>query len=282
MAEQQPQDDTYALIPSALAKRMIDVFLSLEARGAVNPGYQLKQLERLPSETEPNILFRNNSGETMPAYACMQVTGVYDETDDLTVVDAEKPVDTAGNAGSYLFNGPDEVEDGDIGCAQKHRRVYAIKDSGTATAGERWIPIVDAWEIEQDDSGPFVMAGDDLLDTNVVMVFIEGSSGSGGANIEFEIISIATASTGDYFGLKVATVEVRGAPCNRTALIGTEVEVVDHAECIFDLPEIDLVGVRGWAFEGVYESLDPDADPGTLTPCHWAALNRCCADGEGV
>jgi hypothetical protein len=106
----------------------------------------------------------------------MQITSVHNETDELTVLGAEKPVDTDGTAGSYLFNGPYEVEDGEIGCAQKYRRVYAKKSTGTATAGERWSPIIGEWTIEQDDAGPFVMAGDDLLDTNVVMVFIDGST----------------------------------------------------------------------------------------------------------
>lgn len=278
---QFPHDDEYALIPATLAKRMIDAFLSMEARGALNPGYQQKQLERLPQQEEIYIRFKNAYSESMPPYACIQLVGTEDIGDELTVLVANQPADAEGIAGTYLFNGPYEVEPDEIGVAQKGRWARALGDGTAATAGDRWKPVVNAWNIEPGE-GPFIMAGDDQIDTDVVQVFIDGQGGGGGATIEFEIISIETATEGDYFGLKVATVEVRGAPCNRSSLIGTEVDVVDHAECIFDLPEVDLVGVRGWAFEGVYASLDPEAAPGTLTPCHWAALNRCCADGEGV
>jgi hypothetical protein len=282
MADQQPQDEPYALIPSGLAKEMIDAFRVLTASGTINPGYHLTQLQRLPSQQEPGIRFKNTYSETMPGYACMQVIGTEDFGDKLTVLTANQPADTDGTSGTYLFNGPYEVGPGKIGTAQKGRWAIAIGDGTAATSGDRWSPVVSAWTIEPDSSGPFVMAGDDQLDTDLVQIFIEPASSGGGAKIEFEIISITTATSGDYYGLKVATVEIRGAPCDRTALIGTEVEVVDHAECIFDLPSVDLVGVRGWAFEGVYLSLDPEAEEGELTPCHWAALNRCCADGEGA
>ncbi len=279
MEKQLPNDEPYALIPASLAKEMIDAFRMLKAAGAVNPGYQIKQIERLPNDMEPTIRFRNNSGETIPGYACMQITSVHNETDELTVLGAEKPVDTDGTAGSYLFNGPYEVEDGEIGCAQKYRRVYAKKSTGTATAGERWSPIIGEWTIEQDDAGPFVMAGDDLLDTNVVMVFIDGS-GSNAGSIEYEIVSITIPESGPYTGLVVATVTVKGASCGLGNLIGDEVDVVDHSECIFDLVEGDLVGLWGWADRKVFPSLDTEAEEGELTPCHWSATNRCCAASE--
>lgn len=101
-------------------------------------------------------------------------------------------------------------------------------------------------------------------------------NGGGGATISFVIVSVTTASSGDYFGLKVATVTIRGAPCDRTNLIGTTATVVDHDECYLNEDNAALVGRRGKAHEQVYLSLDPEAEEGALTPCHWDVLNICC------
>jgi hypothetical protein len=207
----------------------------------------------------------------------MQVTGT-EENGEQNYCTIDKPADTDTTSGEYIFNGHFAVPDGEFGTSQPGRFVRAIKSEGTSTAGERWNPVVGDWTIEQDDSGRFVMAGDDDIDTDVARVFI-GDGASGGASIEYEIGSVSTASSGPYTGLKVASVTVMGAPCSRSSLIGTTVDVVDHSGCIFDLPSEDLAGAWGWASERVFESLASGADPGELTPCHWSADNRCCVEG---
>ncbi len=98
----------------------------------------------------------------------------------------------------------------------------------------------------------------------------------GGSSIQFTIESITTATGGPYTGKKVATVIVEVAPCNKKKLIGESVEVVDWSECVFDLDEEELIGVWGWASEGVARSQEPGAAADALTPCHWAADDRCC------
>ena len=102
----------------------------------------------------------------------------------------------------------------------------------------------------------------------------------GGSVIEYTINSLATATTGPYVGLVVATVTVRGAPCESSDIIGTVIEVVDHSGCIFDVDP--MTGYTGWASEMVFLSLDPLVECGILTPCHWAAINRCCSAGSGT
>ena len=103
----------------------------------------------------------------------------------------------------------------------------------------------------------------------------------GTASIEYEIISTSTAgSSSPYNGLKVASVTIKGAPCSRSSLIGTTVDVVDHSGCIFDLTSEQLAGVWGWASERVFESLQSGVPAGTLTPCHWSADNRCCTGAD--
>ena len=106
------------------------------------------------------------------------------------------------------------------------------------------------------------------------------SAGGGGATIEYTISSLETKTTGPYTGLVVATVTVRGTPCERSDIIGTVVEVVDHSGCIFDVES--MAGYTGWASEMIYWSLDPEVECEVLTPCHWAAINRCCAAGSGL
>lgn len=103
----------------------------------------------------------------------------------------------------------------------------------------------------------------------------------GGESIEYTINSLRTASAGipseaPYTGLIIATVTITGHSVEDSTIIGDEVDVVDHSGCVFDLPEADLVGVWGWASERVFDSLDPGAYPGELTPLHWSADDRCC------
>jgi hypothetical protein len=224
------------------------------------------------------VYFRNDSGEEVPRYACMQVIGTY-ESGAQNYLLIDKPADMDASSGEYIFNGHYAVPNGEYGTSQGGRLVRASKASGTATAGDKWNPVVGDWTIEQDDSGRFVMAGDNEdLAIDVARVFV-GDGGGGGGSIEYEIISTSTASNGPYTGLKVASVTVKGAPCSRSSLIGTSVDVVDHSGCIFDLTSGELAGAWGWASERVFPSLASGAPAGTLTPCHWSADNRCCVGG---
>lgn len=106
--------------------------------------------------------------------------------------------------------------------------------------------------------------------------------GGGGAKILYTIDEVETAA-GDspYNGLKVATVTIIIAPCDRTELIDTQVDVVDWLECLFNENNEDLVGRKGTAFEGIGESRrDPSYGPAGLTPCHWVADGLCCPPNE--
>lgn len=114
-------------------------------------------------------------------------------------------------------------------------------------------------------------------------------SGSGGDTLQgtIESLRVADSEYGEgedapYTGLTIAEVRVVVAPCNRSSLIDELVDVVDHSGCVFDLPEDELDGIWAWASEGIAESLDPAAEEGELTPCHWVADDRCCVPGEGA
>ena len=107
----------------------------------------------------------------------------------------------------------------------------------------------------------------------------DGSGSFGAIETEIQSIRIASAAVEDeapYTGLTIAAALVLGTASGRQSLIGTEVDVVDHAGCILNLTEDELLDVHLWAWEMIFESLDPAADPGDLTPLHWSTVNRCC------
>lgn len=103
--------------------------------------------------------------------------------------------------------------------------------------------------------------------------------GGSSAWIEYVIQTITTPTGGHYAGLRVATVIVKGG--NDGNLIDTEVEVVDHSGGLFDEPG-NMTGYTGWALWGVYKSLQPSIECDTLTPAHWAAVNRVCDPNTGI
>jgi hypothetical protein len=115
-------------------------------------------------------------------------------------------------------------------------------------------------------------------------VAILPTQGGGGGTFEYVIKTMVTASEGPYTGLRVATVDIMGVPCGREALLYTEAEVVDHAGCYFDFPDIAYVeGYTGQAAEGRFYSLDPLKEAcDELTPCHLFATNICCEPNTGV
>ena len=128
-----------------------------------------------------------------------------------------------------------------------------------------------------------VEVGDRMLATQDIAGYwltLKQVPGSGGV-VEYEITgSATTATTGPYTGLKVAEVMIHGAPCDRMELIGTTVDVVDHSDELFD--EDSMIGYTGWATEMVFLSLDAEAECDTLSPCHWAAINRVCNPNTGI
>lgn len=253
---------------------ILDVVKYLKASGFVidRPG---RGNQFVPPEAP--LYFRNDSGEEVPPFACMQCTGTV-EYGGQNYITIDKPVDDSGDAGGYLFNGIAPVEIGGYGLAHDGPLVRMLTNGATVTCGEGWKPDIGEWAVIPDGSLFSAVGGDDIA-TNVMRAFYLPDAG-GGATIEYTISSVATASSGPYTGLKVATVVIRGAPCSRSNLIGTTASVVDHSGCIFDIE--DMAGYTGWAAEMVFWSLDSAAECETVTPCHWAAINRCCAAGSGT
>lgn len=100
--------------------------------------------------------------------------------------------------------------------------------------------------------------------------------------VEYVIDSLSEKVSGPYTGLIAASATVKGVLCGLGAtLIEESIEVIDHSGCIFDEDTMD--GYTGWAVSNMeYLSLDSGASSGEMTPCHYAAINRCCAPDSGT
>lgn len=109
---------------------------------------------RMIDEPSPHRVFvKNTSGETIPQYGCMQITGV-EIVGDVTCLTVVKPTDTEGE---YLFNSQYEIEDGANGWAFRFG-VVLMRGDEPSQVGATYLPIVDSWEIEEGE-GEFVVWG---------------------------------------------------------------------------------------------------------------------------
>lgn len=157
-------------------------------------------------------------------------------------------------------------------------------------------PVAVEWRVGQN---PGVVSGggldggqpEDLSDTieilrdhngKVVNWMLIDSTPDPGSTVEYVITAVGSVeTTGPYTGLKIASVVIKGA--SDASLIDTTVDVVDHSGGLFDDPDDPtMAGWTGWAFWAVYKSLESGVDCDTLTPYHWAALNRVCEPNTGV
>jgi hypothetical protein len=115
------------------------------------------------------VRFKNDSGEEIPSFACMQVMGTVQEN-NTTFVLVDKPSDICGE---YLFNSPYPVEADGYGWGYAFGQVRMRGTASTFDACTRYAPAADSWEVAE-GPGPFIVYGiDDVLD-NVVRGRIVG------------------------------------------------------------------------------------------------------------
>jgi len=112
---------------------------------------------------DEQIVFRNDSAETVPAYGVMRVTGselLYGRYINII----NKP---NGTYNTFLFNGPTEVPAGEMGTAQSGRYIRAYYTSGTPAARQTWGP-ESGWVITSAGI-PAIMLYGSAVDTNIAM-----------------------------------------------------------------------------------------------------------------
>jgi hypothetical protein len=117
------------------------------------------------------IPFRNDSGETIPAYAAMRVTGVVTAA-SVPVITVAKPSSTF--QGLYLVNGPLPVaSSGEIpsfGTWADQAGFVLYDDANTPAMGEEWGPYDGSWEIKKYRYGFTILGGATGGSTDIVGV----------------------------------------------------------------------------------------------------------------
>jgi hypothetical protein len=125
------------------AKRVWESTKWVERQGSTRP-------QGLDRPTPAGIYFRNDSGHTVPGYGCVQVTGTVEigGQNYFTVV---RPISwTAAVVGPFLFNGPNEVLDGELGTAQNGPVYRAINSTDdTLAVGMRIGPATSSFEMRK-------------------------------------------------------------------------------------------------------------------------------------
>jgi hypothetical protein len=118
-------------------------------------------------DNQREIYVRNDDATAAPPFACMQVTDTV-EVDGQNYLVVEKPADSDGTAGWYVFNGQNEIEaNGGFGIAFDGPMCRMLTDGSTVTAGDVWGPVASQWTIAPSGS-LFVIAGEDDIATDVV------------------------------------------------------------------------------------------------------------------
>lgn len=133
------------------------------------------------THTQQNVYHyvKNISGQTIPAYGCVQVVGTQ-ETDSspsgLTqnLLQGNIPQDDVGDAGWYVFNGFQPIENGDIGVCYDGPLVRAKVDN-TYNAGDLLSPQKDSFVLTA--GSLFIYAGPDDIRDETHKIFITGGSG---------------------------------------------------------------------------------------------------------
>ena len=126
------------------------------------------------------IYVRNDSAETMPPFACMQVTGTV-ENGGQNYITANKPVDADGTAGGYLFNGFAAIEAGGFGIANDGPVVRTLV-AGSPSSGAALVPVVASWSVAIGDGPLFAIGADDIA-SGVVRAFTSTANSGGNGKL---------------------------------------------------------------------------------------------------
>ena len=103
--------------------------------------------------------FRNDSGETIPAFAVLMPTGMTTQN-GRPIITVDKP-NGYGARSHYMINGPYAVVGGGIGvCTNSFPTVAFLNDGSSAiTAGSEVGPVAGEWGLDNDSVG-FLVYGD--------------------------------------------------------------------------------------------------------------------------
>lgn len=200
-------------------------------------------------EVSPHRVFvKNTTAETIPSFACMQITGT-EVAGNRTTLKVEKPTSTDGQ---YVFNCEYPIAVDGVGWAYRFGIVVMQGDAPSET-GVEYSPIVGSWEIEE-ASGPFVVFGEYEIEgsaftyTPLVIGRIGSTGGGGGETIWFTIDEMVCDPYGVEETYLLVTAEWYTGGCSKTppgAEYGGQYKVYDICG-YFGTPG-DMEGTRGRA-----------------------------------
>lgn len=131
-----------------------------ESVRAHEAGLNGRHIEKRPKPPRDYVAqrFRNDSGETAPAYGVLRVTGTYDD-DGVIIYTIGKP-DTSF-ARLYLVNGPNDVADDGFGWGTWlwHADWVLYDDGNTPAYGEEWGPSNASWKVAKNRPGFYIWGG---------------------------------------------------------------------------------------------------------------------------
>lgn len=209
---------------------------------------------------------KNVSGEVIPGFACMQVTGTA-EIGNQNFLEVDKPADEDSENGHYIFNGYEDIAVGGLGIAYDGPLVRVLSDVASPSAGDELGPQTGSWNVKAGGTLLIAAGGDDVR-TDVVKAFLQGGGGSAGCDFIFgTVVSQGTDGEGNYL-----MVTPGYAPCTCSTVPGIDeygqIEVRD--KCGLILPDdIDYTGDK--VFAKYMQPID-----GSYGDCEWLLVVVCC------
>lgn len=273
-----------------IAKMVLDEIRKLQASG-----YLSAKGRKIPYNPPPNtpIYIVNTSGETIPPFGCMQAVGTL-EFGGQNYIQVDKPADTDGTSGGYLFNGDREVgyaATDKYGIAFAGPVVRTQSSSSGASAGIKFRPAVGSWTVTEDpDEGQFIQIGPDDIEANVAKVFVESNKPVESTKlgfIRFQIVDASstssTPSTESTDDDTACTDREYDAPSEAQAIIlqksssvveevGSTVTVYDRERFLFERELEDIIGKTGFAVLLGKTEEDASVPSSSETPAEWVIV----------
>lgn len=225
---------------------------------------------RTAGDLSEQMKWKNLSGETIPAYACIKLT-TYDNSQRR--YGAIKP---DGGRGIYVFNGAADVPNNSYGGSYRPGvpRPALLQSGETFTVGEQLTATEDEWYLSSGEGDYFVMS--DVVD-DVATVLWSPSGGSASYHIVFQVVSHDPETR-----TAIGQIEANWppGPVPDSYLEDTVVDLCDMMGCFFNVPSSSSLtgrfGTATYMHPRVVTVCEPN-EYGGLKP-RWLVTNLCCGD----
>lgn len=215
-----------------------------QRRQQTNPHIQNNYPQRRQiDEVSPHRVFvSNTSGEVIPAYACMEITGTV-TVGARTALTVRKPTMITSE---YVFNSQFSIGIGEYGWAYRYGVVVMLGNGTSPTAANvEYTPVVSSWTIAE-GSGPFVVFGTDVDATNALIGRFTFDGDGVVKEVRFKIVSSDPTT---FTGLAEVLAWDYGFTLQQVPdlILGSVIEICDPRTCFLNEPNVDLTGRQGTA-----------------------------------